>query len=725
MGSYNLTTLVTFTGTNGATPVGSLIADTAGNLYGTTAQGGNGDGTVFEVPRDLNTRTGYGTVLTLGTFDTTAGTGISPTGNLFADAAGNLIGTTVAGGPGRSQSGTVFEIPKDASSPTGYGFVTNLVAFGTAPATGAYPHGSLVADTAGNLYGTTAAGGANRVGTIFEIPKNTSVTGYGSAATLVSFDSSGGFSPVGSLTLDSLGNLYGTTSLGFSSGGTVFRLPKIPGGGYGTISTLATFASGSAPLGSLVADAAGNLYGTTASGGTGGHDTVFEVPVDVTTSTGYGAVLTLIDFAATSSGAQPHGSLTLDSAGNLYGTTSAGGAFGGGTAFEVPKITGTAGYGSVTTLFNFASDGAPYGDLLPDGAGNFFGTTSGIGSTPIVGGTVFKLSPAPVVAGSGGSGGGTTISTTPTPGPDNVTGTSGSDTIAGLQGDDTINGGGGNDVLLGNQGNDQITDGDGNSTIAGGMDSDRITVGNGANLLYGNEGSDTISAGNGGNTILGGSGNSAIDSLDGADLITSGSGNDLILGNGGDDTVAAGGGADTVLGGFGRDILLGNQGNDLLLGNQGDDTLLGGQGGDTVVGGMGNDLLYGNEGDDVLYGNEGLNTFVFAPGDTDFKSGLSTGDTVMDFKTGADKLDFASGPVGSAANFGATSTTSTDFGSIQALAQTLINGGDTYAFVADGADGFLFTTGGSGSAITDAVKLVGAGTATSFKYGDIAHGTMA
>ncbi len=180
-----------------------------------------------------------------------------------------------------------------------------------------------------------------------------------------------------------------------------------------------------------------------------------------------------------------------------------------------------------------------------------------------------------------------------------------------------------------------------------------------------------------------------------------------------------------MVGGFGRDVLLGNQGDDIILGNQGDDTLFGGQGGDTLVGGQGNDVLYGNQGDDVLYGNEGLNTFVFAPGDTDFKSGVSTGDTIMDFTTGTSRVDFASGPAGAATNFGATSTTSTDFAAIQALAQTLISGGDTYAFVADGTDGFLFTNGGTGTAITDAVKLAGAGLAAAVKYTDIAHGALA
>ena len=96
----------------------------------------------------------------------------------------------------------------------------------------------------------------------------------------------------------------------------------------------------------------------------------------------------------------------------------------------------------------------------------------------------------------------------------------------------------------------------------------------------------------------------------------------------------------------------------------------------------------------------------------------------MDFATGTSRIDFASGPAGTTTNFGATSTTSTDFASIQALAQPLINGGDTYAVVANGIDGYLFTTGGTGSAITDAVKLSGAGSVGAVKSTDIAHGPL-
>ena len=228
--------------------------------------------------------------------------------------------------------------------------------------------------------------------------------------------------------------------------------------------------------------------------------------------------------------------------------------------------------------------------------------------------------------------------------------------------------------------------------------------------------------------------NDAVAGLDGDDSIVGGAGNDTLLGNTGDDVLLGNTGDDQLYGGQGddklvggqqNDIVVGNQGDDVLLGNQGNDTLFGGVGNDTLFGGQGNDLLWGGQGNDLLYGNEGKNTFGFNPGDTGFLSGVGTGDTIGDFKTGSDHIDFASGSAGSAQNFGATSTTSTDFASIQAQAQKLINGGDTYAFVADGVDGYLFTTGGNGATIQDAVKLAGAGTIDSLHAQDIVNSAPA
>ena len=260
----------------------------------------------------------------------------------------------------------------------------------------------------------------------------------------------------------------------------------------------------------------------------------------------------------------------------------------------------------------------------------------------------------------GGDGGGSPSNPPgPTPFDDNLVGTGGPDTISLLAGNDTYSGLGGADLVYGNQGDD---------------------------LIYGNQGDDQIFGGQGNDIAFGGQGN------------------------------------DTLYGNMGNDIAFGNMGDDVVYGNLGNDVLYGGQGNDTIYGGQGDDILFGNKGDDVLVGGLGSDTFGFNAGDTDFKSGVSTGDTISDFVSGTDKIDFTQGPAATAQNFGAASTTSTDFASIQTTAQGLINGGDTYAFVSDGTDGFLFTTGGSGTTIADAVKLTGA---TTLKATDIMNGAVA
>ena len=266
------TTLISFTSTNGANPYDSLIIDANGDLFGTTNSGGaNGDGTVFEI---TNTPTGYAsTPTTLVSF---AGTdGVSPYGSLITDAHGDLFGTTNGGGA--NGFGTVFEI---TNTPTGYASTpTTLVSFnGT---NGEYPYGSLIADAHDDLFGTTSSGGANGFGTVFEIINTT--TGYASTpTTLASFDSTNGADPQGSLIIDANGDLFGTANSGGANGdGTVFEITNTPTGYASTPTTLVSFntTNGANPFGSLVVDANGDLFGTTNSGGANGDGTVFELVV--------------------------------------------------------------------------------------------------------------------------------------------------------------------------------------------------------------------------------------------------------------------------------------------------------------------------------------------------------------------------------------------------------------------------------------------------------------
>ncbi len=198
-----LTTLASFAGADGSHPFGTLIADAAGDLFGTTQFGGAyKDGAVFEI---VKTQSGYArTPVLIASFNGADGKG--PVGGLIVDAAGDLFGTTEFEGGGY---GTAFEIVKTQS---GYASApTTLVKFSAAA--GENPYGGLVADAAGNLFGTTYTGGAGGIGTVFEIVKTQ--TGYANAATpLVSFDGADGRSPVGNLIIDATGDLFGVTTNG-------------------------------------------------------------------------------------------------------------------------------------------------------------------------------------------------------------------------------------------------------------------------------------------------------------------------------------------------------------------------------------------------------------------------------------------------------------------------------------------------------------------------------
>jgi uncharacterized repeat protein (TIGR03803 family) len=249
--SPTLITLLNFNGTNGTDAGSGVIADAAGDLFGVTEGGGtNGDGTVFEIPK---TAAGYGTPVTLVTFNGGGSNGADPVGGLYLNATGDLFGTTagsilpspVSGSTqGPNGNGTVFEIPRTA---TGYGTLTTLVTFnGT---NGGNPESSLITNAAGDLFGTTYDGGPNSTdvdgqgflsnGTVFEIPKTAS--GYGTPTSLDTFGDGTGIWPQTPLVTDAAGDLFGTTS---SSGdatqaGTVFEIPKTATG-YGTPITLAT-----------------------------------------------------------------------------------------------------------------------------------------------------------------------------------------------------------------------------------------------------------------------------------------------------------------------------------------------------------------------------------------------------------------------------------------------------------------------------------------------------
>jgi uncharacterized repeat protein (TIGR03803 family) len=206
--------------------------------------------------------------------------GAFPAAGLIADGDGNLFGTALFGG--RYGYGTVFEVPKTAAgyanTPTTLVSFTNPP-FGTPNTFGSSPRAGVIADANGNLFGTTYSGGAYGMGTVFEITRT--ADGYASTPTiLVSFNGSNGASPAGELIADAIGNLFGTTYSGGAYGmGTVFEITRTADGYASTPTILVSFSgsNGASPTDVLLADANGNLFGTTMYGGAYGKGTVFEI----------------------------------------------------------------------------------------------------------------------------------------------------------------------------------------------------------------------------------------------------------------------------------------------------------------------------------------------------------------------------------------------------------------------------------------------------------------
>lgn len=297
-GVYNpsATTLASFNGTNGASPGSELAIDSAGNLFGTTSGSigsGDADGTVFEIAK---TSGGYSNQLTpLIHFNGIDGQ--LPAGALAIDSSGDIFGTTTYGGTNVTGSslglgdGTAFELVPNNGTYT----LHPLFSF-NGSGDGAQPEGGLVIDPhTGNLFGTTSSGGTFGDGTVFEIAKT--ATGYSNApTTLVTFNGTDGQNPEGSPLTD-----------------------------------------GKDPQGSLLIDNKGNLFGTTEYGGTGGgYGTAFEIAnTGPTSNPTYASTPTWVFSFNNTDGANPSAGLIADGAGNLFGTTSVGGPLGDGTVFEL------------------------------------------------------------------------------------------------------------------------------------------------------------------------------------------------------------------------------------------------------------------------------------------------------------------------------------------------------------------------------------------------------
>jgi uncharacterized repeat protein (TIGR03803 family) len=408
-------------GAGGAAPYGGLIFDKDGNLYGTTANGGNGPcatsnttgcGTVFK----LSPKAGGGwTKTVIHVFD--GGDGSFPNAGLILDGAGNLYGTTVYGGTGVCNAvaptgcGVVFELARTAKG----GWAEKILRdFGNGE-DGPYPAGGLVLDGAGNLYGmTTGNRGAcghspsTNCGAVFELMPRATGHWAEKVLHLFSYNFIDGYAPTGSLVLDEAGNLYGGTPAGGTyDTGIAFRLSPNANGGWAE-KVLYTFYWGKGVTGSgpatLIRDAAGNLYGTAIYGGASGWGAVFELSP---AAGGTWTQTVLHSFTPSPlDGIEPNPNLIFDNAGNLYGATQYGGSgkywcltWGGGneaascgTVFELAP----AGNGAwnETILYNFGAwtDGwLPNSGVIRDAAGNLYGTTILKGSAG--GGIVFEITP--------------------------------------------------------------------------------------------------------------------------------------------------------------------------------------------------------------------------------------------------------------------------------------------------------------------------------------------
>jgi uncharacterized repeat protein (TIGR03803 family) len=359
--AQNFQVLYNFGGSSdGGNPYASLIADSSGNLYGTASAGGsNNAGVVFTV-----NPSGTETVL----YSFTGGTdGAYPFSALVRDIAGNLYGTTSAGGT--DNDGVVFML-----DPNGEEVVLHNFTGGT---DGTNSLGGLLRDKSGNLFGTTSQGGSSNEGIVFEISASGA---YSILHTFTGATNDGAYPTYTSLLMDAGGTLYGVTEEGGTiNAGVVYKLSKT-----GKFNVLYSFTGGSRDgcyvLGTPFMDKEGAIYGTGSQCGASEVGTVWKL-------TKSGEETVLHNFAGgTADGEYPFAGVIVDAEGNVYGNTKYGGASGVGTVYRI------ATNGKETLLHSFdGADGKyPYGNFAQNPKGTpLFGITENGGTTGS--GVVWKI----------------------------------------------------------------------------------------------------------------------------------------------------------------------------------------------------------------------------------------------------------------------------------------------------------------------------------------------
>ena len=367
-------------GTDGGSPLGRLVMDTSGILYGTTLSGGSGSGfdgiaagTVFRFDPAA------GVLTTLYSFGLAGATGSNPVAGLTFDPAGSLYGTTQTGGTSTACSygcGVVFKLVPATQTLTVLHDFTGL-------GDGALPSARVIFGPQGALYGTTTRGGiqtgCNGCGTVFALNPHTKVL-----TTLHSFGATGdGVGPEGALVADPAGVLYGTASeAGPHGSGIVFSVDSATSA-YAIRHAFDYHVDGAYPQSDLILKS-GYLVGTTYAGGPSADSlsgTVFALNLASS------ALITLHSFVDSADGIFPAPGVTLDKNGLLYGTTNQGGGSGAGTVYSLKPSTE-----AFALVHDFAvSDGTqPAGGLIADATGALYGVTSGGGRGH---GTIFKIVP--------------------------------------------------------------------------------------------------------------------------------------------------------------------------------------------------------------------------------------------------------------------------------------------------------------------------------------------
>ncbi len=355
-------------------PEGGLVEDASGNLYGATVGGGTyGTGTVYQLsPPAKGSTTWKKTVLY--NFQPWGITGHTPSSELAIDTSGHLYGVTWSGGDGRCHCGVLYELvpPATAGGPWTH-FV--LHAFTNTSNDGRLPNAPPVLSS-NTIYGVTQQGGLHDSGIVYQfIPGKNG----GTYSVLYSFGANSDANwPNGPVLLDSAGSLYGVTSLGGAfNAGAVYKLSQ--NSGVWTESILFSFGGGSqssgiTPVGNLLFDSSGNLYGVTQFGGASQLGVAYEL----SPASGSWTQNVLFNFS-TAAGASPLAGMTWNpSNGSLYGTTSAGGSHTHGVVFQLtPPVAGGLWTETLLQQFTFAGNGGlPSGRVLRDATtGYLYGTT--------------------------------------------------------------------------------------------------------------------------------------------------------------------------------------------------------------------------------------------------------------------------------------------------------------------------------------------------------------